>query len=399
MRRRRHAHPANERLTDRTRAVVGLAAAFVAGAALLVGGATIGTSRTPAASPSMSAATDAAGVDPTGWVPSGTPDPTAPPPSTGPTTPPPTASPGVAGPARFPGGLLIADRGNGRLLVVTDSGRIAWSFPSPGSLPRGQRFSADDAFIAPDGRTIVANDEDHQVIDRIDIATGRITWQYGQYNRPGAGPGQLHTPDDAYPLPNGNVVVADIRNCRILEIAPSKRVVHQWGRTGVCIHHPPFTFAQPNGDTPLPDGGLLVTEITGSRIVRLSATGKVLFDVHAPVSYPSDAQLASDGSIVVADYASPGAVVRLSPSGRLLWRYAPRGGIGALDHPSLAVPLADGTIVLNDDGRSRVIVVDVATSRILWQYGVTNRPGQAAGHLSDPDGIDVLPPGTIPGLG
>ena len=74
-------------------------------------------------------------------------------------------------PARFPGGLLIADRGNGRLLVVNDRGRTIWTFPVHGSLPRGQTFSADDAFVAPDGRTIVANDEAHQVIDRIDIRT------------------------------------------------------------------------------------------------------------------------------------------------------------------------------------------------------------------------------------
>src|SRR5262249_55586811 len=127
--------------------------------------------------------------------------------------------------ALFPGGLLIADRGNGRLLVVDAAGHVLWRFPTAGSLPRGQRFSADDAFIAPDGRTIVANDENHQVIDRIDIRTRRVVWQFGVYDRPGAGSVHLHTPDDAYPLANGDVVVADIRNCRILEIAPSKRIV------------------------------------------------------------------------------------------------------------------------------------------------------------------------------
>jgi hypothetical protein len=301
-------------------------------------------------------------------------------------------------PPRFPGGLLIADRGNGRLLVVTDAGHIAWTFPGPRSLPRGQRFSADDAFISPDGRTIVANDEQHQVIDRIDIATRRVIWQYGEYDRPGRGPGQLHTPDDAYPLANGDVVVADIRNCRILEIAPSKRIVREWGRSGRCSDRPPDRLDQPNGDTPLPDRGLLITEITGSRVIRLRADGRVMFDVHVPVRYPSDAQLMPDGSILVVDYASPGTVVRMSPRGRVLWRYAKRRGPGALDHPSLAVPLADGTIALNDDFRHRVVVIDPRTNRIVWQYGMTDRPGRGAGRLDIPDGIDVVPPGTIPGL-
>ena len=302
-------------------------------------------------------------------------------------------------PARFPGGLLIADRGNGRLVVVTDAGTVLWTFPGRKSLPAGQRFSADDAFIAPDGRTIVANDEAHEVVDRIDIATRRVIWQYGVYGRPGSGPGRLHTPDDAYPLVNGDIVVADIRNCRILEIAPTKRIVRQWGRTGVCSDRPPRTFASPNGDTPLPDGGLLITEIGGSRVVRLRADGHVVFDLHVPVVYPSDAQLAPDGSILVVDYASPGAVVRLSAKGRVLWRYAIRRGAGALDHPSLALRLANGLIALNDDLRDRVVVIDPRTDRIVWQYGTTDRAGRGTGHLNTPDGIDVLPPGTIPGAG
>ncbi|HEY8631787.1 MAG TPA: PQQ-binding-like beta-propeller repeat protein, partial [Candidatus Limnocylindrales bacterium] len=297
-------------------------------------------------------------------------------------------------------GLLIADRGNGRLLAVDDAGRILWRFPVAGSLPQGQSFQADDAFVAPDGKTIVANDEAHQVIDRIDIATRRVIWQYGHYGRIGSGPGFLHTPDDAYPLANGNVVVADIRNCRIMEISPKKAIVRQWGRTGLCVHHPPTTFAQPNGDTPLPDGGLLITEITGSRIVRLNAAGHVVFDIHAPVQYPSDAQLDARGNVIVVDYANPGAVLRLSPTGRVLWRYGPRTGRGRLDHPSLAVPLPDGTIVLNDDERHRIVVIDPRTNRIVWQYGTTDRPSRAAGHLFVPDGIEVVRPGVfVPATG
>src|SRR5436309_1048680 len=133
----------------------------------------------------------------------------------------PSAGPSATPTGVFPGALLIADRGNGRLLAVDAEGRVVWRFPTRASLPRGQQFSADDAFLAPDGRSIVANDEAHQVIDRIDIATGKVIWQYGRYGRAGSGTGFLHTPDDAYPLANGNVTVADIRNCRILEVNPA----------------------------------------------------------------------------------------------------------------------------------------------------------------------------------
>jgi len=305
-----------------------------------------------------------------------------------------STAPAAPGAGAFPGGFLIADRGNARLLVVDRAGKVWWRFPTAvGAVPASQSFAADDAFLSPDGLSIVANDETHEVIDRIDIATGRITWQYGHYNRAGAGTGFLHTPDDAYPLANGNIVVADIENCRVLEISPQKRIVHQWGKTGVCTPAAPATYGRPNGDTPLPDGGILITEITGSRVVRLAADGHVVFDIHVPVHYPSDAQLDSAGNVIVADYNNPGAVVKVSPTGKLLWRYGPTSGAGRLDYPSLATPLPDGTISINDDFRHRIVIVDPATNRIVWQYGTTDRPGRGLNHLNVPDGHQPLPAG------
>lgn len=305
-------------------------------------------------------------------------------------------TPVKAGP--FAGDLLIADRQNGRLVIVDPAGTIRWRFPVKGSLRPGQGFAADDAFLAPDGKTIVSNEEGHEVIVRIDIATRRIVWQYGRYNVAGHGPGELHTPDDAYPLANGDIIVADIFNCRVIEISPAKRIVRQWGRTGVCTDHAPRSYGEPNGDTPLPDGGLLITEITGSRVVRLDAAGHVVFDIHLPTVYPSDAHLDAKGNILVVDYSNPGAIVRLDRHGRVLWRYAPRSGAGRLDHPSLAIDLSNGLVAVNDDFRHRVLVIDPHTNKIVWQYGHTDHHSRANGYLFTPDGIDQIPPAVAAGL-
>lgn len=312
--------------------------------------------------------------------------------------PSPSAGPPVVG-RPFPGAILIADRGNGRIVLVDGAGHVLWRFPIAGSLTAGETFSADDAFLAPDGKTITANEEGREVVVRIDVATKRIVWVYGHNGMAGSADGYLRTPDDAYPLANGDVVIADIMNCRVIEVSPDKRIVRQWGRTTVCRHDPPNTYAQPNGDTPLPDGGLLITEIFGSQVVRLDAAGKVVFDVHVPTVYPSDAQLDADGNVVVADYANPGAVVSVDPSGKLLWRYGPTTGGGRLDHPSLAVPRADGTVLVNDDGRQRVVLIDPKAGRILWQYGQTDVPGTGPDQLSDPDGLNEVSPAMLSGFG
>ncbi len=369
------------------------AAALVAGAAVLAVGLGIPPHRgTPPPSGVAGATPSPSGAGVLGAAPPSA-DPGA-----SPAGPPDGTAQGLPAPAPgryLTGGLLIADRGNGRILALDRSGRIIWRFPMPGALPPGETFHADDAFISPDGRTIVANDEGRDVIDRIDIATGRIVWQYGHYGLAGSAAGYLHTPDDAYPLPNGDVVVADIMNCRVLEIAPDRSIVRQWGRAGVCRDQAPVALNEPNGDTPLPDGGLLITEIRGSRVVRLRADGSVVFDVHVPVRYPSDAQLDANGDVVVADFSSPGQVVCVDPSGRLVWRYGPSTGPGRLDHPSLATPLADGTVSVNDDFRDRLVIIDPRSGTIVWQYGRTDVRGASVGFLSDPDGHQPLPPGAF----
>lgn len=347
----------------------------------IAGEAIGGASANPSVSPARSSAASSPASTPTFAVgaspaPSGTPSPSPQPVSAGP----------------FAGYLMIADHGNGRILIVDPAGRIHWRFPGPGSLSPGQHFSADDAFLSPDGKTIMANEEERQVIVRIDIATRRIIWEYGHFDVLGSTPGYLHTPDDAYPLANGDVIVADIGNCRVIQISPAKEIVHQWGRAGVCVDHPPQTYGYPNGDTPLPDGGILITEIQGSRIVRLDRLGTVIFDIHVPLSYPSDAQLDANGDILVVDYANRGAILKVDHTGKVLWRYSPRSGPGRLDHPSLAITLPNGLIAVNDDFRHRVVIIDPQTNRIVWQYGHTDRHGTAAGYLFTPDGIDLIPP-------
>jgi hypothetical protein len=60
--------------------------------------------------------------------------------------PPPTSGP-------LPGYLLIADRDNNRIIIVTSDHRVVWTFPTAGDLASGQQFMGpDDAFLSPDGR-------------------------------------------------------------------------------------------------------------------------------------------------------------------------------------------------------------------------------------------------------
>jgi hypothetical protein len=311
--------------------------------------------------------------------------------STAPT--PTTSSSGQAPPtpSPIPGYLLIADRGNDRAMLVNSSKDRLWIYPKPGTNPSFPFNFDDDTFFAKNYSQIITNQEDQQTIEVISFPQGRVIWHYGHVNVKGSSPGYMNTPDDAYLLPNGNVSVADVYNCRILFISPDKRIVRQIGTTGACAHNPPHNLDSPNGDTPMPDGATLVTEINGSWIDAIAKNGKLMWSVQAPVRYPSDAQWLGDGRILLADYSKPGHVLIMTTGGKVLWKYGPPSGPAALNHPSLALMLPNGLIAANDDYRHRVVIIDPKKHRIVWQYGHTDHPGTAPGYLNTPDGMDFLP--------
>jgi DNA-binding beta-propeller fold protein YncE len=297
-------------------------------------------------------------------------------------------------PSALPGPILVADRGNNRLIEVDPQGHVIWEFPRTGDLAAGETFRVpDDAFFTPDGKQIVATQEDDFVVTLIDIATHKIVWRYGTPGTSGAGANQLWNPDDAIMLRDGHIIVSDIKNCRVLLLTPGTQTpLQQLGRTGHCSHRPGTRFSSPNGAFPQNGGRFLVTEIGGDWITSMGLDGVVSWSTHAPgVAYPSDTNQIGPDRYLTVDYSQPGKIVEFDHTGRLVWQYAPTGA-DRLDKPSLAEPLPNGDILATDDDNNRVIVVDPTTNKIVWQYGHTGIAGQQAGYLSDPDGADVAPP-------
>jgi DNA-binding beta-propeller fold protein YncE len=295
----------------------------------------------------------------------------------------------------LPGPILIADKKNNRLVVVSPLGQVLWQWPQAGDLAPGQTFLIpDDAFITPDGKDVIATEEDNFVITEIDIASRKIVWRYGTPGKHGSGPNQLWNPDDGIMLPDGTVIAPDIKNCRIVDLSPSSPgPVWTLGTTGSCQHNPPSHFGSPNGVFPLPNGHFLVTEINGDWVEEMDRAGHVYWSTHPPaIAYPSDTSQYKPGQYVTVDYSSPGQVQVFDQAGKALWRWNPSSGDGRLNHPSLAEGLPNGDIILNDDFNHRVIVLDPVQNKIVWQYGHTGQAGSAPGYLNNPDGLDPVPP-------
>ncbi len=294
--------------------------------------------------------------------------------------------------------MAIADRGNNRILVINDAKQILWTYPSAGAqVPPGPKgfFFPDDVFFVHHGTALISNQEENNTIAIISYPGKKVLWTYGHALAASSRPGYLHQPDDAFLLKTGQVMVADIDNCRILIINPDGTIASQIGRTGVCRHNPPYSLGSPNGDTPLANGNILISEIDGSWVSEYTPAGQLVWTTHVAVGFPSDPQQLTSSTYLVADYSSVGGIVEFNQQGTILWRYDPASGPGRLRYPSLAEMAPSGVIIANDDYNDRIVAIDPVTGALVWQYGTTGVSGTAPGLLNTPDGFDILAPGGI----
>jgi Kelch motif len=159
-----------------------------------------------------------------------------------------TAGAPGAGSPYFGAELLIADRGNNRLLLMDAAMHVVWRYPSPVLPADPLRFYfPDDAFFTDHGTAIISNQEQNETIIKLSYPSGKITWSFGHPGHAGTAPGYLNEPDDAYVLKDGQITVADAQNCRVLVINANRTVAHQIGTDGACVHNPSARWARRTG--------------------------------------------------------------------------------------------------------------------------------------------------------
>ena len=274
-------------------------------------------------------------------------------------------------PGPVPGYVMIADRNNGRIIIVSPSKKIVWQ--------KDGLHDPDDAFFTPGYTAISTNEEYNQTMALIGLrsrasSSGRTGTQTSAAPRPATSRART-TPIS---LPNGLMQVADIQQLpRHLGEPRASRRAEPRARRELRARPAARAVSSPNGATPLPDGGVLVTEI-GGWVDRISANGKLVYTVRTPTSYPSDAQLLPNGNILVAGFNTPGRVDEITPAGRDRLDVRADGARGRSTRPSLAVRWPNGMIAITDDWHHRVVVVDPRTKKVVWSYGHLDQPGSVA---------------------
>ena len=134
------------------------------------------------------------------------------------------------------GDVLIADDKGQRVLQVrvtdydatepangfTDAS-IVWQFGEPGLAGvTGQRLTQPRSIEEMADGTMVILDTGHRAIRvrKTGSRTGEVLWTYGTPGIVGSGLGQLDDPNRARVLDNGNILISDSNNERLLEVDP-----------------------------------------------------------------------------------------------------------------------------------------------------------------------------------
>ncbi len=286
--------------------------------------------------------------------------------------------------AVVPANILIADRNNNRLLVISPLGQVVW---------QSAELSPSDAYFSSSGRSVIVTQHLRAVVLLRGVDSGRVDYSYGHANSPGSGNDRLRDPQTGHLTATGRIVIADLGNCRVLFVGTkAHRPVRVLG-THQCVHNPPTSFAGPDAVFPTPDGGIVVTERNPGWIDVLSKTDKLTRSIRlSTFSAPYDANEFAPGRLIVTDRTHPGTVEELdAATGKATWTYKQTSGPGELNLPTLAKVLPNGDVLVADSGNDRVIVIDPKTKAIVWQYGHTAKPGTAAGYLHTPDSVDLVP--------
>lgn len=221
---------------------------------------------------------------------------------------------------------------------------------------------------------------------------GKIEWEYPC----------KHDVHDLHLLPNGNLLV-HLSHTRVVEITPEKKIVWEYvskpipGSTGRVEVH---AFER------LENGNTMIAESGNSRIIEVDPTGKVVVEVPLKVKRRDahrDTRLVrklASGNYLVCHEAE-GKVSEYDPKGKIVWEYTldlggrpASNGHGPEGHGTAlysAVRLPNGNTLIGGGNNNRVVEVTPA-GKVVWSVDQKDLPGITLAWVTM---VQVLPSGNV----
>jgi hypothetical protein len=304
------------------------------------------------------------------------------------------------------GNILIADQFNNRVLEVNPAtNEILWSFGDGSSVAGPASVVAPNDFQRVKSANLVAGTgappgsepgcdngcPDNRVM--LINTAGKIIWQYGQAGVTGSGFNQLNTPVQNTYLPNGDILITDQGNARIIEVNRGKQIVWQQGQTGVAgaMYN---QLNNPNSAELLDNGNILIADEGNNRVIEVTRKHNIVWhygSVNGPqLSAPAFASRLANGNTLICDGGN-NRVVEVTSGGQVVFTYYTNARPGSVANPapSRAVRLANSNTLISDQFNDQVIEID-PNGNIVWSYGQIGVAGNGFNELNAPYDAKVV---------
>lgn len=313
----------------------------------------------------------------------------------------------ISGGFNEPGNILIADQFNNRIVEI-DGHHIVWQFGN-GSSTAGPRsvVGPNDAervgnltLIAGTGTPMGADPSCSNPSGCLDNRVflvdqwGHIVWQYGHAGKTGTGFNQLNTPVQATALPEGNVLITDQGNSRVIEVNHDHEIVWQYGDT----LNPGAGFDQlnnPNSAQLLPNGNILIADENNNRVIEVNREHEIVWQYGSPsdITTLNGAAFASrlpNGHTLITD-SNNNRVVEIARGKTMVWSYATNARAGSMTNPlpTRAVRLDNGDTLISDQFNDQVIEVN-HDGDIVFSQGHIQTDGNGFNQLNAPYDAKVV---------
>lgn len=301
-----------------------------------------------------------------------------------------------------PGNLLIADQLNHRVIEVDrDAHEVVWQFGDGNSVagpnsvvaPHDAERVGEWTLIC--GTGLPAGTEPNSAACAVDSRvllvdrSGRIIWQYGRTGVAGADANELNMPTYAAFLPYGHILITDQGNHRVLEVSMiTKQIVWQHGTTGVAGTGRNY-LDSPSSAQWLDNGNILIADQGNNRIIEVSRRHQIAWaygDSDDPnvLNGPAYASRLPNDHTLITDSGN-NRVLEVDQRGRTVMDYAVNEQSGSVADPLVwrAVRLENGNTLISNQFNQQVIEID-PTSNIVFTQGTLGTAGSGFDELNAP---------------
>lgn len=273
---------------------------------------------------------------------------------------------------RLPNGnMLIADAGDeagfgSEIIEVNPVGSIVWNYNE------GLKFAHSGRRLR-NGNTLITDTTNNRLIEVTPDKT--IVMNSDEW---GAGTGKLsdgshlHYPNEAFELGDGTFLVTDRNNDRCIQVDRRGHVIWAFEKE---LHHP-------HNGNPLPNGNILIADSDGNRIVELNKKKEIVWSYGdgkpETLWWPRGAIRLEDGNTIITDSKSH-RIIEVSPAGKVLWKFQTEH----VDKFYITHVTKEGTFLIAcTDGHHQVMEVD-RTGTIVWLFRNYRRPSPIYARLTN----------------